>query len=291
MSGLLSPFRAAWRALPFTKEAPPLVTVIELHGAIGAAGPGRRTLSHRRLEKTIEAAFKPSNLAAVALSINSPGGSAVQSRMIHNSIRRLAAEKKTPVLAFIEDVGASGGYILAISGDEIFADESSVVGSIGVIAAGFGFQEAASRLGVDRRVHTAGKSKSMLDPFEAEKPEDVARLQAILTTLHEQFIDLVKSRRGEKLGVQEDIFTGAFWTAPGAQERGLIDDFAQLDAALRARFGENVRIKRCAPRGNSLAQRLFAGGEEAVDGSPPLLDPESLLGAVEQRALWARFGL
>ena len=156
-----------WRALPFTGSANPLVTVIELHGAIGAVSPGGKGLSYKRLEKSIQNAFKPSGLSTVALSINSPGGSPVQSRLIFSEIRRLAREKEVPVIAFIEDVGASGGYILAIAADEIYADESSVVGSIGVISSGFGFDQAIAKLGVDRRVHTAGENKSASGPVQA----------------------------------------------------------------------------------------------------------------------------
>ncbi len=292
MSENLNPLIKLWRALPFTGDAGPLVTVIELNGVIGAAGPGRKGLSLHRLEKSIEAAFKPGNLSAVALAINSPGGSPVQSRLIYGMIRRLAGEKEIPVLAFVEDVGASGGYILSVAGDEIYADESSVVGSIGVIAGGFGFNEAIEKLGIERRIHTAGENKSSLDPFKPEDPEDVARLQKILDDLHRQFIDLVKSRRSDKLADDKEIFSGAFWTAPKAKELGLIDGTAQLGDFLRARYGKDVKIKRISPSGGSLLKKLlssgFAGG---IGDAGPLIDADAVLDAVERRSVWARFGL
>lgn len=285
-----NPLKSLWRALPFTGDAGPLVTVIELSGVIGAMGPGRKGLSLQRLEKAIEAAFKPGDLAAVALAINSPGGSAVQSRLIHNAIRRLAREKDVPVLSFIEDVGASGGYILAIAGDEIYADESSVVGSIGVISGGFGFPEAIKRLGVERRIYTAGENKAMLDPFKQEDPDDIARLKEILADIHEQFIALVKKRRSGKLADDDIIFSGAVWAGPKAREKGLIDGTAQLGEFLRARYGKNVKIKRISPEGGSLLKRLLSSGDASLRQAPPLIDPEAVLEAAERRALWARYG-
>ncbi len=290
MSEISNPLMKIWRALPFTGEAGPLVSVIELNGVIGDAGPGRKGLSLKRLEKSIEAAFKPGSLVAVALAINSPGGSPVQSRLIFSAIRRLAKEKKVPVLAFIEDVGASGGYILAIAGDEIYADESSIVGSIGVIAGGFGFTEAIAKLGIERRVHTAGENKSTLDPFKPEDPEEVARLEGILSDLHRQFIDLVKSRRTDKLSDHPDIFSGAFWAAPQAKELGLIDGTAQFADFLRARYGKDVKIKRVSPESGSLLKKLL-GGEANMTGLGPSVDPDAVLDAIERRSLWARFGL
>ena len=290
MSKAENPLTKIWRSLPFTGKAGPLVTVIELSGVIGVTGPGRKGLSLQKLEKTIEAAFKPSGLDAVALAINSPGGSPVQSRLIFSAIRRLAKEKDVPVLAFIEDVGASGGYILAIAGDEIYADESSVVGSIGVISGGFGFQDAIARLGIERRVYTAGENKTMLDPFKPEDPEDVARLRVILEDLHAQFIDLVKSRRPGKVEDDPEIFSGAIWTGPKAREKGLIDGTAQLDDFLRARYGKDVKIKRMSPEGGSLLMRLLSSSD-AMASPSSLIDAEALLEAAERKALWARFGL
>lgn len=298
MTSISEFFRKAWRVLPFSGDEKPLVTVLELTGAIGAATPGRKGLSLARLEKTIEAAFKPSDLEAVALAINSPGGSPVQSRLIFQKIRTLAEEKEVPVLTFIEDVGASGGYILALAGDEIYADESSIVGSIGVVAGGFGFHEAIGRIGVERRVHTAGKNKAILDPFKPEDPEELSRLRGILDDLHRQFMDLVKSRRGAKLGDEEEFdsketFTGAFWTAPGAKERGLIDGIAQLSDFLRKRYGKDVRLKRLTPDSGSLLKRLLSG-DASVGASPSnasLIDADAFLEAAERRALWSRYGM
>lgn len=279
------PRRARLPYPPFFGARRPLVTVIELAGVIGQLGPARKGLTLTRVESVIEAAFKPRRLAAVALSINSPGGSPVQSRLIHAAIRRQAEKKKIPVYAFIEDVGASGGYILALAGDEIYADASSVVGSIGVISAGFGFHELIGRHGVERRLYVAGENKSLLDPFRREDPKDVARLQSILDDMHAQFIDLVKVRRGERLGGQDDIFTGAFWTAGQAKERGLVDGIAHLGDFMRARFGEDVKLKKMTPDRGSLLRRLIGGeGRGSVE-------PEAVFSALEARALWARYGL
>ncbi len=278
--------------MPFTGASAPLVTVIDLAGVIGdAGGPGRRGMSLKRIEKTLDAAFRPGKLAAVALAVNSPGGSPVQSRLILQAIRRRAKEKDVPVLSFIEDVGASGGYILALAGDEIYADESSIVGSIGVIAGGFGFHEAIRRLGVERRVHTAGENKAMLDPFQPEDPKDRDRLEKILGDLHEQFKSLVRERRGGKLKEDDEVFSGAIWTGPAAAERGLVDGIAQLGDFLRARFGKDVKVKRIAPDGGSLVRKLLAGGEERIDAFPALIDADELIAAGERRALWARYGL
>ncbi len=283
--------KSLWTALPFTGEGDPLVTVIEMSGVIGDLGAGQKGLTLRRLEKTIEAAFKPKHVKAVALAINSPGGSPVQSRLILGAVRRQAKEKDKPVLAFIEDVGASGGYILALAGDEIYADESSVVGSIGVISGGFGFHDAMKKLGVERRVHTAGENKSMLDPFRPEDPEDVARLEAILKQLHEQFIALVKERRGAKLADDRELFSGAIWTGPAAQQRGLVDGTAQLGDFLRDRYGKDVKIRRMSPESPSLIRRLLSGGDAFASGRPALIDAEELIAAGERRALWSRYGL
>jgi serine protease SohB len=237
----------------------PLVSVLELYGTIGAVGVSRRSLSHHKTVSAIEAAFKPRRLSAVALAINSPGGSAVQSRLIHGSIRRAAERRKIPVYAFIEDAGASGGYILALAADEIYADGSSVIGSIGALAATFGFNEAIARLGVERRVYAAGEHKAALDPFRPENPEDVLRLKEALDDIHRQFIELVRERRGARLSGASDTFSGAFWTAKGALDRGLIDGVRQFGDFVREKFGEDVRIRRFSPERLSLLRRLFSG--------------------------------
>ncbi len=289
MANVFNFAKPLWRLLPFVGGKPPVVSVIELAGVIGESAPGRRGLTFARVESAIEAAFRPGRLAAVALAINSPGGSPVQSRLIFSAIRRAAATKKKPVFAFIEDVGASGGYILALAADEIYADESSIVGSIGVIAASFGFPEAIARLGVERRVYAAGESKSQLDPFKREDPKDIARLEAILKDLHRQFIELVKERRGEKLGSDDDIFTGAFWTAGPAKARGLVDGTAHLADFMKARFGDDVKLRKIAIDRGSLLRRLLGG--DALRQTDGQGSGAAILGAIEERALWARYGL
>lgn len=263
------------------KTRPPLVSVLRLNGAIGGAGFGRG-LTDAALAPLVERAFAPRRLAAVALSINSPGGSPVQSALIAARIRRKAAEKSVPVFAFCEDVAASGGYWLATAADEIFADDNSIVGSIGVIYAGFGFHALLERQGVERRVHTAGRSKSLLDPFRPEKPEDVERIVSLQTVIHENFIAQVKSRRGAKLPEGADLFTGDIWLGRQAVEVGLIDGLGHLVPVMKARFGEKTRFSVISPK-RSLFQRLGAPG---VD--------ESLAAAgraIEERALFARYGL
>ncbi|MEO0400330.1 MAG: S49 family peptidase [Pseudomonadota bacterium] len=301
--------RRLWSALPFVKDSRPLVTVLELSGVIGvSSGLGDRGLSHAKVEKVIAAAFQPKDLSAVALAINSPGGSPVQSHLIMRAIRRAAEKAKVPVLAFIEDAGASGGYMLALAGDEIYADEASIVGSIGVISAGFGFTTAIDRLGIERRVYTAGESKSQLDPFRPENDADIAKLDTILTEMHAHFIGLVKERRGTALNdAFDDLFTGAFWTAGPAHERGLIDGIGRLDEFLQTRFGETVRIKRIFRRSTPF-RRLF-GARRALSPMPgqimgasdePLVDlaggladglADGVFSALEERAFWARIGL
>lgn len=277
----LGPLRALIRRTP-------LVTVIEMSGEIGDRGAGRRGLSLKKLEKAIDAAFRPAGVKAVALAINSPGGSPVQSRMIYAAVRQAATAKNKPVIAFIEDVGASGGYILALAGDEIYADESSIVGSIGVVSGGFGFQDAIEKLGVERRMHTAGENKGMLDPFQPENPRDVRHLEGLLARLHEQFIALVKERRDGRLGADGDLFSGAFWTGDEAARLGLTDGCARLGDLMRDRYGKDVRIRRISPESGSLLRRLLSGGETAA---PALLDADALIAAAERRSLWARFGL
>lgn len=253
----------------------PTVSVLRLQGAIGTGGV--RALTDAGLAPLIEAAFR-GRPAAVALQINSPGGSPVQSSLIAARIRRLAEEKRVPVLAFVEDVAASGGYWLATAADEIFCDQGSLLGSIGVIAAGFGFQDLIARLGVERRVHTAGRSKSMLDPFRPEKPEDVQRLDAWLVQLHDVFAAHVRSRRGARLASDPDLFSGEVWIGERAVSVGLADGIGHLVPTLRARFGDKVRFRRFAPRRPLLSRFGLSLAEEAA-------------ALVEERAAFARFGL
>jgi signal peptide peptidase SppA len=254
------------------------VPVIRLEGVIAARGVGR-ALSLSAMEPALERAFAMKRAPIVALSINSPGGSPVQSRLIMARIRQLAAQKKKKVLAFVEDVGASGGYMLACAGDEIFVDPSSIVGSIGVIGGGFGFPELMAKLGVERRVYTAGAVKGRLDAFRPENPEDVMRLQQILDQIHDVFIGLVRERRGDKLKDDPMLFQGEVFTAQEAVENGLVDGFGDLHSVLAARYGENVRLKRVQPPKPSLLRRLMGGAGDAV------------LETIEERAAFARYGL
>lgn len=260
---------------PFAKKSP-VVAVVRLQGAIAAGGRGQ--LNDAALAPVIEKAFSKGKPAAVALEINSPGGSPVQSALIGSRIRRLAAEKDIPVIAFVEDVAASGGYWLAAAADEIYADDSSVVGSIGVISAGFGANVFLARQGIERRVHTAGQSKSMLDPFRPEKPEDVARLKRLLEQIHENFIDHVKARRGSKLVDEPELFTGEIWIGRKAKDVGLIDEIGHLVPVLKERFGEKVKFRRYGVK-RSVFQRF--GMNVAQDA----------LAGLEERAEFARFGL
>ena len=255
----------------------PVVPVIRLEGVIMSGGRNANALNLQRVEKQIEKAFSMTDASAVALLINSPGGSPVQSRLIHERIRALANEKDKAVLAFCEDVAASGGYFLAVAADEIFVDPATIIGSIGVINAGFGFTEAMEKLGVERRVKTAGKSKLIADPFSPETDAQKERMERLLNTVHGPFIELVKSRRGEKLNPQEgeELFDGSVFTGTEALQNGIADEIGDLRSVVRARFGEDVRVKVFSPARQGPLSRLFGA---ALDG-------------VELRAVWARFGL
>ena len=272
----------------------PRVAVIRLSGVIAARGGslGRKGLCLESLAPALDRAFKIPKLSAVVLIINSPGGSPVQSALIGKRIRDLSAEKGLPVVAFCEDAAASGGYWLACAADEIYADANSIVGSIGVIFSGFGFQEAIAKLGVERRVHTAGEKKLMLDPFTAEQSDDVERLKAIQGEIHDNFIAWVKERRGDKLkDSDEALFSGEFWTGAKAVELGLIDGLAEAKSEMKRRFGDKVRLIPVGPR-----RRLFAlpGLGAQATGAFALESDElaaGLLEAAEKRAHWQRFGL
>jgi signal peptide peptidase SppA len=229
----------------------------------------------------------------VALIINSPGGSPVQSAQIARRVRLLAAEHEVPVFAFAEDVAASGGYMLALAADEIFADAASIVGSIGVVSGGFGFPEALSRLGIERRLYTTGERKAMLDPFSPEKPGDVARLREIQADIHGYFKDLVRERRGDKLKAPEEVlFTGDIWTGREALPLGLIDGIGDLKAVMRERYGEDVKLKLVTERKGFLRRRLglTSAGVPDLSGLPASFADE-LIDAAERRLAWARFGL
>lgn len=263
------------RWIPFLKDDP-TVAVLRLQGVI-ASGP-RGGLSDQGLAPVIEKAFARGKPAAVAIQINSPGGSPVQSSLIGSRIRRLAEEKEVPVFAFVEDVAASGGYWLASAADEIFADESSIVGSIGVISASFGLHDFIGRYGVERRVYTAGKSKSMLDPFRPEKEEDVARLKNILEDLHENFKGQIRTRRGDKLPEDQDLFTGEVWLAGKAKELGLIDGIGHLKPVMKERFGDKVKYRVYDQRKPLLSRLGMQMMGQAID-------------SIEERAAYAQFGL
>lgn len=270
------------------------IPVIRLHGAIMAGGGQfRQNLSLASTAGLIEKAFADPDAPAVAISINSPGGSPVQSRLIYKRIRDLASEKNKTVLMFVEDVAASGGYMIAVAGDEIIADPSSIVGSIGVVSASFGFTELMKKIGVERRVHTAGQNKAVLDPFKPERKEDVERLKALQLEVHDTFIDLVKERRGAKLNDDPDLFTGLFWTAKKGLELGLVDQLGDMRSVLKDRYGSKTRLKLISPSRGLFGRGLgFLGSREGF--SPADLGAsaaEGLVEAAQSRALWGRFGL
>ncbi len=294
-------FRTIWSLVTFEglRRPRPEVAVLRLTGTIGGFGPLRSGMSLAGVEPLIERAFAQKHLKAVALVINSPGGSPAQSALIAKRIRDLAGEKEIPVLAFCEDVAASGGYWLACAGDEIFVQPTSIVGSIGVITAGFGFTGLMDKAGVERRLYTAGERKSMLDPFRPEDPDDVARIKALQAELHGVFKEMVRDRRGHRLKAAEDVlFSGEFWAGGKAVELGLADSVGELRQVLRDRFGKRVRLRRIqGPK--RLLRRLGLGRGRADSGAalwaggfPPPEDwAAGVIAAVEERALWSRFGL
>jgi signal peptide peptidase SppA len=271
-----------------------VVPVVRLSGVIGAVTPLRQGMTLAGVAKMLERAFATRNAKAVALLINSPGGSPVQSRQIYLRIRQLAAEKKLPVLVFVEDVAASGGYMIACAGDEIFCDPSSILGSIGVVGGSFGFQELIRKIGVERRLYTAGARKAMLDPFLPENPDDVERLKSIQSEIHTIFIALVKQSRGVRLkGSDKVLFTGEYWAGETSVSLGLADAIGDLRSTLRARYGEKVVTPVIAPSSGILAGLLGrrspgAGTLATLDGLSGL--PEELISALETRAIWARYG-
>lgn len=269
----------------------PVVPVVRFSGVIGVVTPLRPGLMLATVARALERAFSFRHAQAVALVINSPGGSPSQSHLIFRRIRLLAEEKKIPVLAFIEDVGASGGYMLACAADEIICDQYSIVGSIGVVGGSFGFVELMNKLGIERRVYASGERKVMLDPFQPEKPDDVKRIKAIQKDIHDHFIALVRERRGPRLnGAEKTLFSGEFWTAQRALELGLVDGIGDLRSTLRDRYGEKVRTPLV------VADRTFFGRRvpgirlaETLAGKDGLAD--DLLSALEARSLWSRYGI
>lgn len=273
--------------LPFiSRRRRPSVSVVRCYGVIGGTARGRLNLPS--LARHLEKAFSAGGVRAVALDINSPGGSPVQSALIYKRVRALAAEKKVPVFAFAQDVAASGGYWLACAGDEIFADENSIVGSIGVVSGSFGLTGLMERIGVERRMHTSGDKKGFLDPFLPEKDEDLARLKELQGDIHGSFKALVRDRRQGKLkGDEDSLFSGEFWTGRRALDLGLIDGLGDLRGIMRQRFGDKVRFRVFGGEVSWLRRRLGLAGLER----PGAGWTDDILGAIEARVLWSRYGL
>ena len=261
-----------------------IIPHIRLSGVIGSVGRFKQGINFNGQQEIIDKAFSIKKSLAIAISINSPGGSPVQSHLIYSYIKKLAKKNKKKVLVFAEDVAASGGYLIACAGEEIYANSSSIVGSIGVISASFGFQDAIKKIGVERRVYTAGKNKSTLDPFKEEKAEDIERLKKIQLELHSDFINVVKASRGSKLIDVEknNIFTGEFWSGSTSLKLGLIDGIGNADQILKEKYGEDVVIKKLEKPKGFIAKRLSTSFDSQVD---------SIASALEERAQWQKFGL
>lgn len=269
----------------------PVVPVVRLQGAIGIGAPFRLALTLASAAASLEKAFSAKGAKEVALVINSPGGAAAQAHLIYGRIRQLAKEKELGVTAFVEDAAASGGYMIACAADEIVADPCSIVGSIGVVSAGFGFDRAIERLSIDRRLYTSGSNKAILDPFSPEKAEDVERLKELQREIHEQFIALVKERRGTALSDDPDLFTGAFWTGQAGLGLGLVDRVGDIRSTMRERWGDKVQLVAVTPK-VSLLRRLTGRGDSSGVGAGIASGlAEEGIAALEARALWARYGL
>ena len=257
---------------------------IKLSGVIGSAGRFKQGIDFSGQQEIIKKAFSFKKAKTVAISINSPGGSPVQSHLIHDYIRQLAKKNNKKVIVFAEDVAASGGYLIACAGDEIYANSSSIIGSIGVISASFGFQDAIKKIGIQRRVYTAGKNKSTLDPFREEKEEDIERIKKLQLELHSDFIEVVKKSRGSKLKDPEknNTFTGEFWSGSTSQKLGLIDGIGNSEQVLREKFGENIVIKNFEKQKSFIAKKLSSSFDYQID---------NIASVLEERALWQKFGL
>lgn len=271
----------------FPDYGAPVVPVVRLSGAIGRVSRFQSGLTLASASPLLRKAFAIRSAPAVALIVNSPGGSPVQSHLIYKRIRALAEEKEKTVIVFAEDVCASGGYMIACAGDEIVVDPASIVGSIGVVSAGFGFVDAIHKLGVERRVYTSGEAKVILDPFQPEKPEDVARLKAIQEEVHDHFIEIVRTRRGEVLAKDKDgdIFSGQFWSGKTAVALGLADRTGDLRSTLRERFGEKVRFKLFSTERSFFGQRKGVG----IGGRLGAGFSEAVLSELDERMLWERY--
>jgi signal peptide peptidase SppA len=283
--------------------------VVRLAGVIGFSTPLRPGLTLAGIARSLDRAFAVRNAPAVALAINSPGGSPVQSHLIFRRIRELAAENNRRVIAFVEDAAASGGYMIACAADEIIADPHSIVGSIGVVGGSFGFDKAIAKIGIERRLYTSGEHKATLDPFLPENPDDVARLKKLQQEIHDSFIALVKSRRGAKLsGPENDLFSGEYWAGQRALELGLVDAIGDLRAVLRERFGDKVVTSLISAERGWLGRRVPGVGGLGRGELPQIGArlgawglgagglgagglAEDLISALEARALWARYGL
>ena len=261
-----------------------VVPHVRLTGVIGAAGRFKQGMDLTGQRSILKKAFSIKKIKYVAISINSPGGSPVQSHLIYSYIKQLAKEKKVKVIIFAEDVAASGGYLISCAGDEIYANSSSIIGSIGVISASFGFKDLIKKIGIERRVYTAGKNKSTLDPFVDEKEEDVKRLKNIQLELHEDFIKVVETSRGSKLKEAEknNIFTGEFWTGKAALKLGLVDGIGNADQVLKEKFGDKVIIKNMEKPKGFIARKLSSSIQSPID---------SLTNTLEEKSMWQKFGL
>ncbi|MCF1484557.1 MULTISPECIES: S49 family peptidase [Rhizobium/Agrobacterium group] len=270
-----------------------VIPVVRLHGAIMSGGSRfRPALNLAAIAPLLEKAFKLKDSPAVVLSLNSPGGSPVQSRMIFQRIRTLADEHSKTVLVFVEDVAASGGYMIALAGDEIIADPTSIVGSIGVVSGGFGFPELLKKIGVERRVYTAGENKVMLDPFQPEKQSDIEYLKTLQLDIHDVFIDMVKTRRGIRLGDNPELFSGLFWTGRKGFELGLVDGLGSMREEIKGRYGKTARLELISGARGLFGRRL--SGVDTALSAPSDIGSAAAAGLVEtleDRALWARYGL
>ena len=260
-----------------------VVPIIRLSGVIGNVGKFKQGIDFIGQQELIQKAFSVKKISAVAISINSPGGSPVQSHLIYSYIRKMAKKKKVKVLVFAEDVAASGGYLIACAGDEIYANSSSIIGSIGVIYSSFGFQELIKKIGVQRRIYTAGKNKSTLDPFKEEREEDIERLKKIQLDLHADFIKVVEESRSSKLNknLGPDLFTGEFWSGSTAKKLGLIDGVGNAEEIIKEKFGEEVIIKKFEKPKSWLNKKLSGASENQID---------NLLNILEEKSIWQRYG-
>ena len=259
-----------------------IIPHIKLAGVIGNVGKFKQGIDFSGQEEIILKAFSVKKAPCVAITINSPGGSPVQSHLIFNFIRQQAKKNKKKVIVFAEDIAASGGYLIACAGDEIYANSSSIIGSIGVIYSSFGFTELIKKIGVERRVHTAGKNKSTLDPFLEEKKEDIERLKNIQLDLHKDFINVVEKSRGEKLKKSEvELFSGEFWSGTKAKELGLIDEIGDANQVLRERFGEDVIIKRYEKSKSWLSKKLSSSNDHV----------DQVANILEEKSIWQKYGL